>query len=504
MNAVELVATVATPLTPADLAGVPQPTAWLQLRADLTGDMPAGWLRHHFPGGLLYSLRSRRGGGKFDGCVSERHRRLISAAGEYDLVELETDSDLAPELLDTIPASKRMISGQCVRSDVASFRSAWQQISAVPARYYCLTATATRTSDGLQPLLFLQDLKRSDAVAVCEGPAGLWSRLLSPYFGSPLLFGQMDHESRASGELHVQQLISDYGFPALYPLRELYGMVGNRLFQSPSPRLHNTAYRELGYPAFFLPFHVEHFEDFWREMVKTAALHLLGIPVRGLVIVSPHKEAAVAVADAHSFMVRTAAASNIFVRRNDTWEAETTDPESIAAVRNEYPLRAAVIGCGGAGRAVAAALKQGGSDVTLVNRGLQRGEYAEGLLGLPFIPLSEFRAEGFNLIVNATPVGRDHDGFPFLAETLSNDTLVIDLAYGAEPTPLVSAVLARGGTAIDGHDVLLTQVRKQFQLMTGLEMPASIGRETVLAGNGARFDLERTASRAILCETVVD
>ena len=136
---------------------------------------------------------------------------------------------------------------------------------------------------------------------------------------------------------------------------------------------------------------------------------------------------------------------------------------------------------------MAAALQQAGSEVTLVNRGTRRGEYAVELLGLPFVPLSEFRAEGFNLIVNATPVGRDHDGFPFTIETLNNGTLVIDLAYGAEPTPLVSAVLARGGAAIDGHDVLLTQVRKQFQLMTGMEMPASIGREAVLAGNVENF-----------------
>ena len=169
----------------------------------------------------------------------------------------------------------------------------------------------------------------------------------------------------------------------------------------------------------------------------------------------------------------------------DAWKAETTDPESIAAIECAGPLRAAVIGCGGAGRAVAAALQQSGSHVTLVNRGSQRGVYATQLLGLPFVPLSEFRAHGFNVIVNATPVGKDNDGFPFVVDSLGDATMVIDLAYGPQPTPLVSAVRARGGTVIDGYDVLLTQVRKQFLLMTGLEMPAAICRETVVAiGNG--------------------
>jgi shikimate 5-dehydrogenase len=68
-------------------------------------------------------------------------------------------------------------------------------------------------------------------------------------------------------------------------------------------------------------------------------------------------------------------------------------------------------------------------------------------------------------------------------DSLGDQTLVIDLAYGSQPTPLVSAVMARGGTAIDGYDVLLTQVRKQFCIMTGLEMPAEISREMVLSGS---------------------
>jgi 3-dehydroquinate dehydratase/shikimate dehydrogenase len=487
MDAVALVAAVTTPQRAVEIQRISKAVAWLQIRSDLIGDVPADWLRANFSGELLYSLRSCHAGGKFDRSQVERHSRVLSAAHDYDLVELEADSDLIPELLNAIPAAKRIIfwrGPSCVGSEL---RARFQQIASIPARYYCMVATASTTGDGLQTLLLLKELKRKDVVAVCDGPSGLWSRLLAPYFGAPLLLGQLDTQARPFGELHIQQLIDDYGFPDLQSVRELYGMVGSRIFQSPSPRLHNTAYRALNHPALFVPFHVERFEDFWGEVANSTAWESLGIPLRGLVIVSPHKEAAVAVAGASSSMVCKAGASNIFVRRNGVWEAETTDPESIAAVRQICPLKAAVIGCGGAGRAVAAALQQTGSEVTLVNRGRRRGEYAVNLLGLPFVPLSEFRADGFNLIVNATPVGRDNDAFPFIVDTLNNGTLVIDLAYGVHPTPLVSAVLARGGTAIDGHDVLLTQVRKQFQLMTGIEMPASIGRGTVLANNASNF-----------------
>jgi 3-dehydroquinate dehydratase/shikimate dehydrogenase len=145
--------------------------------------------------------------------------------------------------------------------------------------------------------------------------------------------------------------------------------------------------------------------------------------------------------------------------------------------------KAAVIGCGGAGRAVAAALQQSGVDVTLVNRGKERGDHATQLLGLPFVLLSEFETHGFTLLVNATPIGREDDALPFAIDSLSRDTVVVDLAYGTCPTPLVSGIHTRGGTVIDGYDVVLTQVRKQFEMMVGLEMPSSVGRDAVMSGS---------------------
>lgn len=501
MDAVALVATVTTPQCAADLERIPRAVSWLQIRSDLIGDVPADWLRAYFPGKLLYTLRTHAAGGKFDRSGAERRLRLMAAAKDYDLVELEAEADLRPELLEAIPAAKRLILWRDVEDGASRLPSNFQKIAGVPARYYCLIASAATPGDGLHALRLLKSLRRADLVAYCDGPSGLWSRLLAPAFGAPLLFGQLDSLMLQPGEPHIQQMIDDYGFPAIPEAREIYGMVGNGIFKSPSPRLHNSAYKILNHPAMFLPFHADRFEDFWSQMVDSGAMDSLGVPIQGLVIVSPYKETALSVAGVRSPMVRKAGAGNVFMRREGFWVAETTDPESITPARHIFPARAAVIGCGGAGRAVAAALQQTGSEVTLVNRGPRRGEYAVQLLGLPFVPLSEFRAGGFDLIVNATPVGRDNDGFPFVIDSLSDGTLVVDLAYGSDSTPLVSAVLARGGSAIDGYDVLLTQVRKQFELLTGLEMPAGIDRKTVLAGRNAGFLSSQAALQTALGST---
>jgi len=65
---------------------------------------------------------------------------------------------------------------------------------------------------------------------------------------------------------------------------------------------------------------------------------------------------------------------------------------------------------------------------------------------------------------------------------LNNDAVVIDLVYGSRPTPLVGTTRERQQIAIDGRDVLVTQVRHQFRMMTGKEMPSEVLGVTLECG----------------------
>ena len=277
----------------------------------------------------------------------------------------------------------------------------------------------------------------------------------------------------------IGKLIADYGLPEVNPARELFAIIGNPIFHSLSPRLHNASYRALNHAALFVPLRVESFAEFWREFVTSRKLDEFGMPINGMTVASPHKEEAVLTAKTASGMVQQTEAANILVRNNGWWTADTTDPDVVYGV-SVKEKRAAVIGCGGAGRAIAAALLQSGAGVTLINRGAERGEHAAALLGLPYIPLRDFDAEGYDIVVNATPVGRDTDEAPFEVERLNDDAVVIDLVYGSRPTPLVDTTRARRQLAIDGRDVLVTQVSHQFRLMTGKEMPIDLARSILL------------------------
>ncbi|HEV2853843.1 MAG TPA: type I 3-dehydroquinate dehydratase [Thermoanaerobaculia bacterium] len=460
-----------------ELSSLPAAVRALEVRADLLGDVDPDGLRQRFAGELIYSLRSRAEGGAFEGSPEERRRRLAGAARRFDMVELGAD-DLEPEVLAAVPPGRRLVSWHGPSPGLEGLRERWARLSSVEARLYRLAPEASRPEEALAPLRFLSGLgKRRDVLAFATGPAGTWTRVLAPRLGAPVACGGLT--GNGSGDPTVAQLVADYGLPALAPIRELFGIVGRTAGRSLSPRLHNAAYRALGVEALYLPFPVEGFAGFWQEVVT--GLDGLGWPLRGLTVTSPHKEAALALAGEASPLARQSGGANTLLRHDGCWRADTADADGVvkALERRRVPLagmKAAVVGCGGAGRAAAAGLQRAGADVTLVNRGAERGAYAARLLGLPFIPLSELRARDFPLVVHATPLTAES---PFPVEDLREGGVVVELVYGPAPTPLMTAARARGSVAIDGREVLLVEARRQFRMMTGRSMPAGPARALI-------------------------
>ena len=422
---------------------------WLEVRIDVDPD----WLRSHFAGKLLYA-------------VPGDPDRLIAAARHYDFVNL-TPEDCTPAVLAAIPPAQRVISASC---DAAG------QALAIPASLYRLTVHAHRSGDELEPLRLLRKLGRDDVTAYATGPIGTWSRIVAPWLGAPFVF-----ENAAE----IDRLSSSFGFPEMAPIEELFGMVGNPVLHSFSPRIHNTAFRAQGRKALYVPFHVENFDDFYRNVLESRAIESLGFSVNALSIVSPFKAAALSAASAKSPMVAHAGSTNFFLRNEEgEWTAETTDADGVLLTLRDRGVhcrnkRVAVIGCGGSGRAMAAALHQAGADVTLVNRSMERGRFASELLGLPFLPLHHFSGEAYSIVVNATPVGRETDDVSVPVETLKRDTVIVDLVYRDRPTQLMSRTRGPGRITIDGWDMLVTQALRQFRLMTGADMPEAIARQAL-------------------------
>lgn len=278
-----LIATLTAPPTRETVADAD----WLEVRADLLGDLDAGPVRKIFAGQLLYTLRSRSEGGAFEGSPEGRKRRLLDAAKKYDLVDLEMARDLLPEVLKAIPPERRVISWHGPATPLPGLQAIFHKMAHEGAALYKLVPAATQHGEELPPLLFLKGLERRDVTAFCTGQSAAWTRLVAPRLGAPVLYGAAGEVPGAPGQLTIRQLVRDYGLPALPPASVLFGIAGNPVSHSLSPRIHNAAYRELGVPAVYLPFHTESFGEFWLEVVESGALEELGLPIRGLSVTSP-------------------------------------------------------------------------------------------------------------------------------------------------------------------------------------------------------------------------
>jgi len=476
-----IIATVDHPFaaTEPTLRAIPAAVDVLEIRADLLPDLNHHWFRQRFPGNLVFALRSEASGGASKSSGAERASQFAEAARTYDLIELEGERDCTEQTLAIIPWERRIISWYGTFVDDQDLQHHCHQILSIPAGMYKIVTIANRSGDELAPLCLLKKLMRTDVTAYAAGERGLWTRLVAPRLGAPAIFASAQGTWSASGDPPLAKVIQDYGLPYLGPVTEIYGIAGNPVSHSLSPRLHNAAYRALGRPAIFVPFYAESFSEFWREVVVSGRVESLGMSIKGMTVASPHKEAAIGIADEISSMSRRTWSSNVFTRSNGDWVADTTDPEGVVLTLGERGVdvrgkKAAVVGCGGAGRAIAAALDQAGADVILVNRGAERAQLAGKLLALPHILLSEFSVRGFSIIVNATPVGRDDNQLPFQLDDLAEGAVLVDLVYGRKRSPLVASAIDMNRLVIDGRDVLLVQVRRQFELMTGSTMPETV------------------------------
>ena len=476
-----VVAVLSSPPAPdgAELRALAGRADALEVRADLVGDLDVRWLRQQYPGLLVYALRSVEQGGQFRGDCADRHARLQAAARTYDQVDLELVTDLTSELLAALPAARRRVSVHVDRATLeigaGDLMPIVDRMTATPAGLYVLSIAADNAEDAVPVLPLLAAARRTDLTAFAIGLAGLWTRVLAPRLGAPIVFGEIGRAAM-TGLPTLDELLTDYGFPDLSPVDSLYGIVSPSLRPSAWTRLHNRAYRMLGLRASFLPFQTQDLPRFWRTVIP--ALDAVRLPLRGMTVTRPFKDGVLDLVERKTATAVRCGAGNVAWRVGREWAADATDAAVVSALTamgvELDGRRAAVVGCGAAGRSIAAALAALGAEVVLVNRSEERGRFAAQLLGLPFVPLAEFSPAGLSLLVHATPVT---DRYLVSLANLPSDAAVLEMVPTNTPSPLIAAARARGLFTFDGWQVMAAQAYPQFQRMTGMAMPPGAALE---------------------------
>jgi shikimate dehydrogenase len=252
------------------------------------------------------------------------------------------------------------------------------------------------------------------------------------------------------------------------------GVAGWPVAHSRSPAMHNAALEAVGLDGWhyqLLPLPPELFAETVRA--------LPGVGFAGINVTIPHKEAALALADEATATARAIGAANTLSFGPDgAVHADNTDaPGLVAALGDERPRTAVVLGAGGSARAVVHALASAGVAVSLWNRNAARARSLAGEFGVEAV--QDLPPAG--LLINCTSVGlvdpsSTFKDLPLQADALGEYACVLDLVYRAGGTGLQREARRRGSRVIDGVEVLVHQGALSFERWTGRAAPLEVMR----------------------------
>ena len=257
----------------------------------------------------------------------------------------------------------------------------------------------------------------------------------------------------------------------------LAGVIGTPIAHSRSPRLHQHWLRRYGLPGHYIPMDVasSDLEDAIRVLPKLGFV--------GLNVTIPHKEHVMGLADLVTDRAAVIGSVNTLIFRADgKVHGDNTDGHGFlqnlhqgAPDWDPKSGPAAVIGAGGAARAVLASLIDSGvPEIRLTNRTRNRADELQREFGRKVAVVDWVQAgnmlDGARTVVNASALGMT--GKPEMRiplDGLSPEAVVTDLVYTPLETPLLAYARSIGCRTVDGLGMLLHQAAPGFERWFGVK-----------------------------------
>lgn len=263
---------------------------------------------------------------------------------------------------------------------------------------------------------------------------------------------------------------------------ELFGVFGDPVAHSLSPAMHNRAFTVAGYKGVYLPFQIKE--------IKPAVMAVKTLGISGISVTLPHKVAVMEYLDRLDPLAERIGAVNTIVNADGVLTGYNTDCfGAVSALVQHTDIKGknvAIVGAGGAARAIGWGIVDAGGNVTVINRSAENGEQLAEDLSSAFLPLDGVDKLEADILINTTPVGmHPHTAdLPVPAEIFRRGMLVMDIVYTPLKTEFLKQAQAAGSRIIDGLTMFVLQGARQFELWTGLEAPVDAMREAVLGELG--------------------
>jgi len=255
---------------------------------------------------------------------------------------------------------------------------------------------------------------------------------------------------------------------------DLYAVMGNPIAHSKSPQIHALFAAQTGQNLEYRALLVE------PGQFATAARDFRAAGGKGLNVTVPFKQDAWVFADILSARAERAGAVNTLIFDRSGVRGDNTDGLGLVrdlTVNQGYALagrRILLLGAGGAARGVLQPLLlEKPEQVVIANRTAEKALE----LSMRFSDLGRVSGRGFaelvgrqfDLIINATAAGLDHQTPQLPDEMLASGGWCYDLMYGDQPTAFMQWGQAQGAAqVVDGLGMLVEQAAQSFHLWRGI------------------------------------
>lgn len=314
------------------------------------------------------------------------------------------------------------------------------------------------------------------------GSYAMSARLLANRLGSMIAFCTPS-ETNAGVEFlgHIDPVAMKdlYDFKNISADTKLFAITGFPLKATSSPTLHNKAYRKLGIDAVYFPIKSDTADeafDFANE-----------VGLSGLSVTVPHKESVVMHLTQSTPQVKEIGACNTIVFNTEGCCGYNTDAEGFMKALLEFAggqkevkhKKVALIGAGGAAKAVAWVLHELGAKACVFNRTISKAKLIAEQYGFAYASLGpeslKILGDYSNIIIQTTTKGMsatdssNQDNDPLWFYGFSGKEKVMDIVYTPEITPIMARAHSQGCKVQNGYKMLLYQAEKQFELFTNVK-----------------------------------
>lgn len=363
---------------------------------------------------------------------------------------------------------------------------------------------AANVAEAVEALQLVEEVRQRygrEMVALTMGESGQLSRLLAAKFRQPFTFATLSRgEESAPGQPTVAELRGLYRWEAQASRTAVCGVIGWPVGHSMSPAIHNAGFEQVGFDGVYVPLPVEPAYETFASAVD-ALRDCPGMNLRGLSVTIPHKEHAIRYVrerggridelSAHIGVINTiifetqGQAGRLYGLNTDYAGALDALAGAMGKRREDLAgKRAAVLGAGGAARAIVAGLAHYGAATVIYNRTPERARaLAEEFNGTPgevAAALLESLSESCcDVYINCTPLGMHPkiEGCPVPEDmTFSREKVAFDTIYNPLETKFLRIAAAQGATTVPGVEMFVRQGAIQFEHFTGRPAPVDTFR----------------------------